>query len=87
MNIGQPNFIDVLYFYFFSANDLLPGGTQAFSSYPGSIFSGDDFYILSSGLVRTCTWHDRIEYYTLIYFILFILLKYVVILLDGGSCS
>ncbi|XP_031164586.1 putative phospholipase B-like 2 [Sander lucioperca] len=31
--------------------DLLPGGTQAFSSYPGSIFSGDDFYILSSGLV------------------------------------
>ncbi|XP_036418379.1 putative phospholipase B-like 2 isoform X2 [Colossoma macropomum] len=30
---------------------LIPGGTQAFSSYPGSIFSGDDFYILSSGLV------------------------------------
>ncbi|XP_066542740.1 putative phospholipase B-like 2 [Hoplias malabaricus] len=36
-----------------SAKDktLIPGGTQAFSSYPGSIFSGDDFYILSSGLV------------------------------------
>ncbi|KAL0979325.1 hypothetical protein UPYG_G00183670 [Umbra pygmaea] len=32
-------------------NDLIPGGTQAFSSYPGTIFSGDDFYILSSGLV------------------------------------
>ncbi|XP_015253869.1 PREDICTED: putative phospholipase B-like 2 [Cyprinodon variegatus] len=32
-------------------NFALPGGTQAFSSYPGSIFSGDDFYILSSGLV------------------------------------
>ncbi|XP_026199967.1 putative phospholipase B-like 2 [Anabas testudineus] len=32
-------------------NDPLPGGTQAFSSYPGTIFSGDDFYILSSGLV------------------------------------
>ncbi|XP_028270012.1 putative phospholipase B-like 2 [Parambassis ranga] len=32
-------------------NDLLPGATQAFSSYPASIFSGDDFYILSSGLV------------------------------------
>lgn len=31
---------------------LIPGHTQAFSSYPGSIFSGDDFYILSSGLVR-----------------------------------
>ncbi|XP_017325186.1 putative phospholipase B-like 2 isoform X2 [Ictalurus punctatus] len=30
---------------------LIPGHTQAFSSYPGSIFSGDDFYILSSGLV------------------------------------
>nr|XP_057926766.1 putative phospholipase B-like 2 [Doryrhamphus excisus] len=32
-------------------NLLLPGRVQAFSSYPGSIFSGDDFYILSSGLV------------------------------------
>ncbi|XP_066467223.1 LOW QUALITY PROTEIN: putative phospholipase B-like 2 [Tiliqua scincoides] len=29
----------------------IPGHTQAFSSYPGSIYSGDDFYILSSGLV------------------------------------
>lgn len=37
----------------FPENALLPGGIQAFSSYPGSIFSGDDFYILSSGLVRT----------------------------------
>ncbi|XP_075889291.1 putative phospholipase B-like 2 [Nelusetta ayraudi] len=34
-----------------SSNSSLPGRTQAFSSYPGSIFSGDDFYILSSGLV------------------------------------
>ncbi|KAM3610637.1 uncharacterized protein V6R79_006785 [Siganus canaliculatus] len=34
-----------------SDNSPLPGGTQSFSSYPGSIFSGDDFYILSSGLV------------------------------------
>ncbi|XP_077600710.1 putative phospholipase B-like 2 [Stigmatopora nigra] len=32
-------------------NLILPGQVQAFSSYPGSIFSGDDFYILSSGLV------------------------------------
>lgn len=32
-------------------NEQIPGKTQAFSSYPGSIFSGDDFYILSSGLV------------------------------------
>ncbi|XP_074526104.1 putative phospholipase B-like 2 [Halichoeres trimaculatus] len=34
-----------------SEEGLLPGRVQAFSSYPGSIFSGDDFYILSSGLV------------------------------------
>ncbi|XP_037114119.1 putative phospholipase B-like 2 [Syngnathus acus] len=34
-----------------SNNLILPGRIQAFSSYPGSIFSGDDFYILSSGLV------------------------------------
>ncbi|XP_068594488.1 putative phospholipase B-like 2 [Brachionichthys hirsutus] len=32
-------------------NDPLPGGVQAFSSYPGTIFSGDDFYIIGSGLV------------------------------------
>ncbi|XP_021268836.1 putative phospholipase B-like 2 isoform X2 [Numida meleagris] len=29
----------------------IPGSIQVFSSYPGTIFSGDDFYILSSGLV------------------------------------
>ncbi|XP_035196784.1 putative phospholipase B-like 2 [Oxyura jamaicensis] len=29
----------------------IPGSVQVFSSYPGTIFSGDDFYILSSGLV------------------------------------
>ncbi|XP_030316191.1 putative phospholipase B-like 2 isoform X1 [Calypte anna] len=32
-------------------NSQIPGSTQVFSSYPGTIFSGDDFYILSSGLV------------------------------------
>ncbi|XP_060926880.1 putative phospholipase B-like 2 [Limanda limanda] len=32
-------------------NYFILGRIQAFSSYPGSIFSGDDFYILSSGLV------------------------------------
>ncbi|NP_001076460.1 putative phospholipase B-like 2 precursor [Danio rerio] len=31
--------------------DVIPGATQVFSSYPGSIFSGDDFYLISSGLV------------------------------------
>ncbi|XP_058137382.1 putative phospholipase B-like 2 [Dasypus novemcinctus] len=30
---------------------LVPGNSLLFSSYPGTIFSGDDFYILSSGLV------------------------------------
>lgn len=40
----------------FIENVPLPGRTQAFSSYPGTIFSGDDFYILSSGLVRDYFW-------------------------------
>uniref|UniRef100_A0A672RK58 Phospholipase B-like n=1 Tax=Sinocyclocheilus grahami TaxID=75366 RepID=A0A672RK58_SINGR len=31
--------------------EIIPGRIQVFSSYPGSIFSGDDFYLLSSGLV------------------------------------
>ncbi|XP_057267237.1 putative phospholipase B-like 2 [Pezoporus wallicus] len=34
-----------------AGNAQIPGSTQVFSSYPGTIFSGDDFYILSSGLV------------------------------------
>lgn len=30
---------------------LIAGNNLVFSSYPGTIFSGDDFYILGSGLV------------------------------------
>uniref|UniRef100_A0A8C3HD02 Phospholipase B-like n=1 Tax=Chrysemys picta bellii TaxID=8478 RepID=A0A8C3HD02_CHRPI len=33
------------------SDDMISGHVQTFSSYPGTIFSGDDFYILSSGLV------------------------------------
>ncbi|NXT19217.1 PLBLB protein, partial [Syrrhaptes paradoxus] len=34
-----------------AGDSQIPGRIQVFSSYPGTIFSGDDFYILSSGLV------------------------------------
>lgn len=35
-----------------SNTDMIPGHSQAFPSYPGRLYSGDDFYILSSGMVR-----------------------------------
>lgn len=35
----------------FRSNKIIPGHTTSFSSYPGTVFSGDDFYIASSGLV------------------------------------
>ena len=40
--------------YFFSLvleSPLIRGQISSFSSYPGLLFSGDDFHILSSGLV------------------------------------
>lgn len=41
--------------YQFSSNDptVVPGFAQAFPSYPGRLYSGDDFYLISSGLVST----------------------------------
>ncbi|CAG2118292.1 unnamed protein product, partial [Medioppia subpectinata] len=46
----------VLKQYSFAFNSLttgavIPGHSVAMSSYPGSVFSGDDYYVLSSGLV------------------------------------
>lgn len=35
----------------FAADTTIPGYRQVFSSYPGVIMSGDDFYMISSGLV------------------------------------
>lgn len=34
-----------------NGDDLVPGHVMAFSSYPGLVYSGDDFTVLSSGLV------------------------------------
>jgi hypothetical protein len=34
-----------------SSEERVPAIRSSFSSYPGSIFSGDDFYVLSSGMV------------------------------------
>jgi len=42
-----------------SAGEIIPGRKQSFSSYPGTMTSGDDFYMLSSGMVsiHETFWH------------------------------
>lgn len=37
------------------SGNMVPGHTATFSSYPGRVFSGDDFYLLSSGLATMAT--------------------------------
>ena len=34
------------------SSELIPGRHMTFSSVPGSLTSGDDFYVISSSLVR-----------------------------------
>jgi hypothetical protein len=34
-----------------TSSERVPAIRTSFSSYPGSLFSGDDFYVLSSGMV------------------------------------
>lgn len=40
-----------LFISLFSSEMVIPGRVQVFSSYPGVLHSGDDFYLLSSGMV------------------------------------
>jgi len=35
----------------FLGGSVIPAQIMTFSSYPGSLLSGDDFYILNTGLV------------------------------------
>ena len=35
----------------YTDNRVIPGHTQVFPSYPGRLYSGDDLYLISSGLV------------------------------------
>ena len=43
-----------MFIYLFTV-DPVPGTTMTFSSYPGTLMSGDDFYLLDSGLVSNVT--------------------------------
>lgn len=41
------------------SQDMIPGQVISFPSYPGLIVSGDDYYIINSGLVTLETTHGN----------------------------
>ena len=56
-NIGK-----LLKFFFITApgSPLIPGSGLLFSSYPGNLYSGDDFYIITSNLVSGAWYKPQI---------------------------
>jgi len=53
INTTVGKYTEVIIFIIAPGSPVVPGKVMTFSSYPGMIFSGDDFYMLSSGLVSS----------------------------------